>query len=108
MTSGELIRETRRRHGLSQRRLARRAGASQAWISRVERGEVSPSVRSLERLFLVMGEELQLNVTPLTADDDDRQGRERHRSRSMPERLERAFDAAKFASELRRTARSQN
>jgi transcriptional regulator with XRE-family HTH domain len=100
MTSGELIREARRRHGLSQRRLARRAGASQAWISRLERNEVSPSVESLERLLLVMGETLQLGNEPLLGDDDDRQWRMVHRARSMEERLERAFDAASFAADL--------
>ena len=100
MTSGELIRQARGRHGLSQRRLARRAGASQAWISRLERNEVSPSVESLERLLLVMGESLQIGNEPLLCDDDDRQWRTVHRARSMEERLERAFDAASFAAEL--------
>jgi transcriptional regulator with XRE-family HTH domain len=100
MTSGELLREARHRHGLSQRRLARRAGASQAWISRLERNEVSPSIESLERLMLVMGETLKLGTEPLFGDDDDRQWRRAHRSRPMEERLERAFDAASFAADL--------
>ncbi|HEX3609860.1 MAG TPA: helix-turn-helix domain-containing protein [Solirubrobacterales bacterium] len=104
MTSGELIRDARRRHGLSQRRLALRAGASQAWISRLERNEVSPSIESLERLLLVMGEGLQLGTESLRSEDDDRQWREAHRARPMTERLERAFDAAEFASELRGAA----
>lgn len=101
MTTGELIREARRRHGLSQRRLARRAGASQAWISKVEREEVSPSVTSVERLLLVMGEEIRLGSRPLVGNDDDLQWREIHRARSMADRLEHAFDAAGFAGELR-------
>src|SRR5882724_6309735 len=101
MTPGELIREARCRHGLSQRRLAVRAGASQAWISRLERDEVSPSMESLERLLLVMGERLQLGSERLHGDDDDRQWRQLHRERPMAERLEHAFDAAGFASELR-------
>jgi transcriptional regulator with XRE-family HTH domain len=62
MTAGDLIRDARGRHGLSQRRLALRAGTSQAWISRVERGEVSPSIESLDRLLLVMGESLSLRT----------------------------------------------
>ena len=104
MTPGELIRDARRRHGLSQRRLALRAGASQAWISRLERSEISPSTESLERLLLVMGEGLQLGAERLHGDDDDRQWREAHRARPMSERLERAFDAAGFASEIRGVA----
>ena len=104
MTSGEFIRDARLRHGLSQRRLALRAGASQAWISRLERNEVSPSIESLERLLLVMGERLQLGTECLRGDDDDRQWQEVHRARPMAKRLEHAFDAAGFASELRGAA----
>jgi transcriptional regulator with XRE-family HTH domain len=104
MTAGELIREARRRHGLSQRRLALRAGASQAWISRLERDELSPSIESIERLLLVMGERLQMGTERQLGDDDDRQWRKIHRGRSIAERLEHAFDAAGFASELRGSA----
>lgn len=100
MKSGELIRDARRRHGLSQRRLGLRAGASQAWISRLERDEVSPSAESLERLLLVMGESLLLGSERRGRDEDDREWRRIHRRRSMAERLERAFDAAAFAGEL--------
>jgi transcriptional regulator with XRE-family HTH domain len=107
MTSGALIREARGRHGLSQRRLALRAGASQAWISRLERDEVSPSMESLERLLLVMGEGLRLGSEPLQGDEDDQQWREVHRGRTMAERLERAFDAAGFADELHGVAGRQ-
>lgn len=104
MTAGELIREARSRHGLSQRRLALRAGASQAWISRLERDELSPSVESLDRLLFVMGEGLQLGTESQLGDDEDRQWRRIHRARPMAERLEHAFDASGFASELRGAA----
>jgi transcriptional regulator with XRE-family HTH domain len=106
MKSGEIIRDARARHGLSQRRLALRSGAGQAWISRVERGEVSPSVESLERLLLVMGESLSLQAEPIGGEEDRDWVRE-HRERPMAERLERAFDAASFAGELRGTAKSR-
>jgi transcriptional regulator with XRE-family HTH domain len=107
MTSGDLIRDARRRHGLSQRGLALRSGSSQAWISRLERGEVSPSVDSLDRLLLVMGESLRLATERIAGDEDDRTWEEVHRSRSMAERLERAFDAAEFADHLRGMAKSR-
>jgi transcriptional regulator with XRE-family HTH domain len=105
MTSGELIRDARHRHRLSQRRLALRSGSSQAWISRVERGEVSPSVESLDRLLLVMGERLSLGTERAPGDEDDATWQEIHRTRPMAERLERAFDAASFADELHGTAK---
>jgi transcriptional regulator with XRE-family HTH domain len=106
MTSGDLIRDARRRHGLSQRSLALRSGAGQAWISRVERGEVSPSVDSLERLLSVMGETLRLRAERAAVEAGDPDWDRVHRDRSMAERLERAFDAAAFAGELHGAAKS--
>jgi transcriptional regulator with XRE-family HTH domain len=61
---GDLIREARERHGLDQRALARRARTSQGQISKIERGVVSPSVSTLERLLGVMGERLGLEALP--------------------------------------------
>jgi transcriptional regulator with XRE-family HTH domain len=65
MTAGELLKETRRRHGLSQAQLAARARTSQAAISRIERGLVSPSVATLATLLDLMGEELRLSAEPI-------------------------------------------
>jgi transcriptional regulator with XRE-family HTH domain len=62
--AADLIREARSRHGLSQESLARRARTSQRQISRIERGEVSPSVETLRRLLAVMGERLELHAVP--------------------------------------------
>jgi hypothetical protein len=58
-------------------------------------------MESLERLLLVLGEGLQLGTERLHGDDDDLEWRQLHRGRGMAERLEHAFDAAEFASELR-------
>jgi len=65
MAPGELIRTTRVRHGLSQQRLARRAGTRQSAISRLERGEISPTIETLELLLNAMGERLELEGTAL-------------------------------------------
>jgi transcriptional regulator with XRE-family HTH domain len=62
MDAATLLRETRRRHGLNQVALARRAGTSQGQISKIERGIISPSISTLERLLGVMGERLELRV----------------------------------------------
>jgi len=65
MTPGELIRDARLRHGLSQRRLARRVGTQQSAISRLEADKNSPSIETLELVLNAMGERLQVTATPL-------------------------------------------
>ncbi len=49
---------------MSQRELARRAGIPQASLSRIERGVVSPSVETLERLFRQCGLEVDAVARP--------------------------------------------
>ncbi len=65
MTAGELLRDTRKRHGLTQRQLATRARTSQAAISRIERDVVSPTVQTLAELLWLMNEELAFDARPL-------------------------------------------
>jgi|SRR5436190_17989355 transcriptional regulator with XRE-family HTH domain len=67
--AGEFIREVRQRHGLSQAALARRARTTQKQVSRIERGEISPSVTTLDRLLAVMGERLELSAVPGPCDN---------------------------------------
>jgi transcriptional regulator with XRE-family HTH domain len=71
MRIGELLRATRERHGLTQARLARRIGADRSYVSRVERGEVSPTFEWAERALAAMGEELALEVRRSRYDDHD-------------------------------------
>ena len=65
MDAGQLLRESRLRHGLTQKQLAIRARTSQAAISRIERGLVSPTVETLQRLLAMVNEELELSVRPI-------------------------------------------
>jgi transcriptional regulator with XRE-family HTH domain len=65
VTAAELVRHVRRRHGISQRALALRAGTTQARVSAIERGRTQPGVETLRRLLLVMGEDLVLDSRPL-------------------------------------------
>lgn len=60
----ELLIEARKRSGLSQRMLARRARTSQSVIARIESGTVSPSWTTLERLLRRTGFELQAALVP--------------------------------------------
>ena len=62
--AGNLVRELRLRRTMSQRELAELAGTRQAAISRIERGLVSPSVDTLERIVAAMGERLILAAEP--------------------------------------------
>jgi transcriptional regulator with XRE-family HTH domain len=61
-TPGELLRDTRRRHGVSQKGLATRAGTTQSAISRIERDRVSPSFETLRELLYLLGEELLMTA----------------------------------------------
>jgi predicted transcriptional regulator len=66
----ELVRCTRGRLGLSQRELALRAGTTQAAVSRIERGLVSPTFKTLRELMISMGEEPVLEAKRLPTEWD--------------------------------------
>jgi transcriptional regulator with XRE-family HTH domain len=66
--SAEVLRTARRRRGLSQAELARRAGTSQPVISAYERGRRDPSTETLRRLLAAAGERLQLTLAPVPPD----------------------------------------
>jgi transcriptional regulator with XRE-family HTH domain len=68
MDPAALIREVRRRRGLTQAELARRAGTSQPVVSAYERGHRDPGYRMLRRLVEASGERLRLDAT-LSPDD---------------------------------------
>ena len=63
-TPGQLLRDARRRHGVSQARLATRAGTTQSAISRFERDQVSPSFDTLRELLHLVGEDLVIETRP--------------------------------------------
>jgi transcriptional regulator with XRE-family HTH domain len=62
MTPGELLKQARHRHGVSQGSLAVRAGTTQSAISRIERDRVSPSIETLRELLFLLGEDLEIGV----------------------------------------------
>lgn len=63
MTSAQLIAEARRAAGLTQARLAARAGTSQPTLSLYERGAREPRAQTLRRILRAAGADLQLVVT---------------------------------------------
>jgi len=54
-TFAEVLREVRLEKGFSQEGLADRAGLHRTYISQVERGLKSPSLRSLEQIAQALG-----------------------------------------------------
>jgi transcriptional regulator with XRE-family HTH domain len=69
-TPGQLLREARQRHGVSQERLAIRASTTQSAISRIEGDRVSPSVETLRELLYLLGEDLALEANERDAGID--------------------------------------
>lgn len=61
--SGPILREARRRAGLSQRELAGRAGTSQSVVARIELGQASPTWETLTKLLDAAGFELGTELT---------------------------------------------
>jgi transcriptional regulator with XRE-family HTH domain len=94
-----LIRTTRVKRGLSQQRLARRVGTQQSAISRLEAGEISPSVETLKLLLLAMGERLEIVAAPLERDYDPLH-REATAARSPSERLALGISWNRMAGRL--------
>lgn len=105
MTAGELLRATRRKHGLTQRQLAIRARTSQAAISRIERDIVSPSVSTLAELFRLMNEELVLDAREVDWGHDVTLNRA-NLSLTVTQRLDRLVPYARLAGELQAAGRS--
>jgi transcriptional regulator with XRE-family HTH domain len=99
-----LIRERRTAHGLTQTQLAIRAGTTQTAISRLERGDRSPTVETLRRLLLVMGEDLDLGARPLAEVHDPAHLRA-ERALGPARRLERAFAWMRLNAAVRASGR---
>lgn len=64
-TPGELIRERRKQHRLSQRELAYRAGTSQSAIARIENGDEDITWKRLRSVLAAMGDQPVLEAKRL-------------------------------------------
>ena len=97
MIGGELVREARRRAGLTQRELAERAGTTQSAIARLESGRNSPSFEQVERLLKLCGFSM---IVSLATYDDSHLGQARaDLRRSVDQRVANNRAAVKFANE---------
>jgi len=99
-TPGCLVRRQREQAGISQRSLARRAGTTQAAVSRIERGLTAPTWETVRALLLALGCEPELRANRLSGRWDPV-----HlaalRERLPAERLELAVSANRLAGRLR-------
>ena len=59
------IRALRERKGLSQRELAERVGTTQSAIARLEAGNISPSLPTLDKVARALGAEVSLSIIDL-------------------------------------------
>ena len=92
---GKLLKETRRRQGVSQQALAARAGTTQSAISRIESGRVSPAVDTLWELLYLLGEDLELTSGPRDSGIDATLNRA-NLSSTPPQRVQRGLAFADF------------
>jgi transcriptional regulator with XRE-family HTH domain len=100
---GRLLRRAREEQGVSQERLAVRAGTSQAYLSAVERGRVSPRLEQAHRLLRCLGHELHLSTRPMPMRSDP-DTLARLEALAPEERIERSAEAYNFQAMLRDSA----
>jgi len=104
MSPGKLLREARKRHGVSQKRLAIRAGTTQSAISRIERDRVSPTFETLRALLALLDEELAIAAERRDS-GVDLSLNEESLQRSLSERLQYGLA---FADMVRRNRGGEN
>jgi transcriptional regulator with XRE-family HTH domain len=95
----DLVREARRRAGLTQRELAERAGTTQSAMARLESGRTKPSFDLVVRLIRLCGFRLDVALDPY--DDSDIAQAEALLKLPVEDRLDHMQAAVAFAHELR-------
>ncbi|MET0730075.1 MAG: helix-turn-helix transcriptional regulator [Solirubrobacterales bacterium] len=104
---GRLVREARQRSGLSQRSLARRAGTSQAAISRIERGLEQPTFERLEQILAGLGWRAEVNLEPIAEHDAEPRRLHERAPWTRTERVAEGIAWGRFARKLAGAARDR-
>lgn len=116
ISTAAIIAQARLKAGLTQRQLAQRMGTSQPAIARLEAGQVSPTLGTVERIAAAAGYELRVELVPLLAPDPvieaykrdvDRSLLRENLGRTVEERLRSLDDLRRFGDELRRAVRDR-
>lgn len=106
MRGGELIKEARRRAGLSQRELAVRLHTTQSVVARWEAGATAPSFETVVRAVRACGFELDVHLLPLDEGfEHDWSMASQNLSLTPEERLANHAAARDFADRLQRGRR---
>lgn len=117
MDAGAIVEAARTHAGLTQRELAERVGTSQSAIARIERGVVSPSLRTVRRLVAAAGFDLRLSLVPASPADPvveaykrdvDRTLLRENLRKSVEQRLADMDAFRESAQELRQAVRRGN
>jgi transcriptional regulator with XRE-family HTH domain len=97
----DLVREARKRAGLTQSELAARAGTTQSAIARLESGQPDVSLDDVIRLVRLCGLDVEIAIVP--RDDSDMAQAQRLASLTGQQRIERNMRIARQLRRLRDT-----
>jgi transcriptional regulator with XRE-family HTH domain len=100
----DLVREARKRAGLTQSELASRAGTTQSAIARLESGRPHVSLNDVIRLVRLCGLDLEVALVP--HDESDMAQAERLASLTGPQRMQRHARVARQLRGLRNAGRA--
>jgi transcriptional regulator with XRE-family HTH domain len=103
---GDLVREARRRAGLTQAELAAKADTTQSAIARLEAGRTNPSFDLVLRLLKLCGFRLDVSLDPY--DDSDLAQAEASLRRPLEGRLDYMESALRSMIELRKAFLEQH
>ncbi len=95
----DLVKEARKRAGLTQRELAERAGTTQSAIARTESGRGDPGFEATRRLMRLCGFNLLVALDPY--DDSDLWQAGQRLELSPEQRFDALIGFARFAAEAR-------
>ncbi len=96
---GNLVREARRRAGLTQVQLAELAGTTQSAIARLESGRTDPTFGQLQKLLKACGFSLLVRLDRY--DDSDRWQAQAVLDTPVEERLDRLADTVEMWAAMR-------
>lgn len=98
---GDLVRRARRRSGISQRELARRAGTSQAAISRIEAGLEEPGFERFQALMQSLGWQPSVELKPIAEHRAEPRRLLEERYRTPSDRVAEGVAGARFVRQVR-------